>query len=320
MPRRRYVDAGGEDDRARGDGRALGERRDEPVCVRAEPGHVLHEGEARAEDPRLLVRLPGEQRAADAAREAEVVADQRARPRLSPDPVRVDDERAEAPRRRRRPPADSPAGPAPTISRSISLSSGSTAEPVARVSSTSLGFTSVVPSGRITTGSSRLGLEPSEQLPSLVRVGEAERVGERAALEHRPQLGGPARPRVADDVDRVRRGAPLLGPLEQERRDRLVEELVRRRHRPDDVVVDLPVLDRLEDRVAGRAEAPVAPADEQRALRVRVELAHLAEQLAAGRLVELLAREHDRDRFARRLGAPRAGRAPPRPSPTQTTR
>ncbi len=120
-------------------------------------------------------------------------------------------------------------------------------------------------------------------------------MGESAALEHISQLGGPAGPGVADDLDRVRRRAPFLGPLVQERRDRVVEELVRRRHRPDDVVVDLPVLDRLEDRVAGLAEAPLAPSDEQRALRVRMELAHLGEQLAASRVAELLSGEHDGD-------------------------
>ena len=43
------------------------------------------------------------------------------------------------------------------------------------------------------------------------------------------QLVRPPRPRVADDVDRVRRDALVLGPLEQEARDRLVEGLVRRR-------------------------------------------------------------------------------------------
>ncbi len=84
-----------QDDRARRDGRSLGQRRDEPVCVGAQPGHVLHEGKPRAEHPRLLVGLPGEHAAAHAAREPEVVPDQRARPCLSPDPVRVDDQRAE---------------------------------------------------------------------------------------------------------------------------------------------------------------------------------------------------------------------------------
>ena len=141
----------------------------------------------------------------------------------------------------------------------------------------------------------------TEQLPALVGVGEAERVGKGAPLEHVPQLGGTARPGVADHLDRVRRGAPFLGPLEQERRDRVVEELVRRRHGPDDVVVDLPVLDRLEDRVTGRAEAPLAPAHEQRALGVRMQMSYLGEQFAAGRVVELLSREHEGHGFSLHL-------------------
>ncbi len=68
--------------------------------------------------------------------------------------------------------ADSPAGPAPTISRSISVSSGSIDEPVARVSSASLGFVSVVPSGRITTGSSAGGGLPSRLRPSAESASE----------------------------------------------------------------------------------------------------------------------------------------------------
>ena len=75
----------------------------------------------------------------------------------------------------------------------------------------------------------------------------------------------------------------------------MVEELVRRRDGPHDVVVDLAVLDRLEDRVAGLAEAPLAPPDEKRALRVRMEPAHLGEELAAARIIDLLPREHDGD-------------------------
>src|SRR6187431_751289 len=62
--------------------------------------------------------------------------------------------------------ADNPAGPAPTITRSTSASSGSTDDPVACVSSDAVGFVSVVPSGRITTGSSSGGGVPSRLRPS----------------------------------------------------------------------------------------------------------------------------------------------------------
>ena len=81
----------------------------------------------------------------------------------------------------------------------------------------------------------------------------------------------------------------------------MVEELVRWRDGPHDVVVDLAVLDRLQDRVARGAEPPLAPADEQGALRVRMELPDLAEELAAGATVQRLAREYDGDRLACRL-------------------
>ena len=81
----------------------------------------------------------------------------------------------------------------------------------------------------------------------------------------------------------------------------MVEELVRRRDGPHDVVVDLAVLDRLEDRVARGAEPPFAPADKQGALRVRMELPDLAEEVAAGAAVQRLAREYDGDGVARRL-------------------
>ena len=177
----------------------------------------------------------------------------------------------------------------------LALARARPTSPVARVSSTSLGLVSVGPVREDHHRQLRLPARAFQETSSLVRVGEAERVRERAALEHVPERGRPARPGVADDVDRVRRRAPLLGPLEQERRDRVVEELVRRRHGPDDVVVDLPVLDRLEDRVAGLAEAPLAPPDEKRALRVRMEPAHLGEELAAARIIDLLPREHDGD-------------------------
>ena len=55
----------------------------------------MHEQEARAEGDRLLVGLLGETAAADAHREAEVIADQRARPDLSSDAAFVHHEDAQ---------------------------------------------------------------------------------------------------------------------------------------------------------------------------------------------------------------------------------
>ena len=86
----------------------------------------------------------------------------------------------------------------------------------------------------------RLGARPGEQLASLVGVRQAEGVRDRALLEDLPQLVGPARPRLADDVDGLRDDAPIPRPLEQEARDRLVEDLVGRGRRLGHVVVDAP--------------------------------------------------------------------------------
>ena len=82
------------------------------------PRHVLHQQEVGAEHPGLLVRALRELGPADPAREAEVVADPRARPGLAADRLALDHERVEAlgrgvhRGRRARP------GPAPTITTS----------------------------------------------------------------------------------------------------------------------------------------------------------------------------------------------------------
>ena len=86
-----------------------------------------------------------------------------------------------------------------------------------------------VPSGMTTTGSGRFGVTsasraaPSGESASEKRWGYAQR--------SRTERLDPSRPRVAHDVDGMGRDALVLGPLEQEARDRLVEGLVRRRER-----------------------------------------------------------------------------------------
>jgi hypothetical protein len=80
-----------------------------------------------------------------------------------------------------------------------------------------------------------------------------------------------------------------------------MELLVRWSRGPDDVVVDPPVLDRVEDRVTRLAIAPFAPADDHRALRVRVGSSHLCEERAARFLAESLTREDECERLAGRL-------------------
>ena len=69
-------------------------------------------------------------------------------------------------------------------------------------------------------------------------------------------------------------GRAAVRPLEQEARDRRVEELVGRPRRPQHVVVDAPVRHRVEDRVARGRVAPLAPLDQEPALGARVQVMH----------------------------------------------
>ena len=130
---------------------------------------------------------------------------------------------------------------------------------------------------------------------AVLRVGQVERVRHRAAPQCLPELVRAPRPRLTDDQDGVGRGALGLGPLEQQAGDGVVEELVGRGRRPEDVVVDTPLGDRVEDGLAGGRITPLTPRDEQAAPRVRMEPAHLVEQIAAGLPVEPLRREHQGD-------------------------
>ena len=191
--------------------------------------------------------------------------------------------------------ADRPAGPAPTITRSKSIRSGSTGEPDA---CRDLGVGGVVQHRAVGEDDERQLAAPPAAATSARPSSESarrERVRDRAAPERLPQLVGPAGPGLADDVDGVRRRALRLGPVEQQARDRLVEQLVGGRRRPQHVVVDATLGDRVEDRLAGVRIAPVAPPDQQPALRVRVQPARFVQQLAAGRPVEPMGREHQRD-------------------------
>ena len=115
---------------------------------------------------------------------------------------------------------------------------GSTGEPDASTISALVGSRRTVPSGKMTSGSPPSPPALGDEDAPVVRVGERERVRHRAAPEELPQLVGPARPRLADDVDRVRRHALRFRPLEEPSRDRVVEELVGWRRRPEHVVVD----------------------------------------------------------------------------------
>ena len=74
------------------------------------------------------------------------------------------------------------------------------------------------------------------------------------------------------------------------------------------VVVEVPDRHRVADRGRGVGVAPVAEVDEQAALGLRVQLAHLVEQLGAGRALHPLRGEHHRQGLV--LGAPRLDARP----------
>ena len=65
-------------------------------------------------------------------------------------------------------------------------------------------------------------------------------------------------------------------------------------------MVDAGTRDAVEDRLARRRIAPLAPVQHQRALGVRVEAAGLLEEVAPGHAVEPLPGEHDGDVVVRR--------------------
>src|ERR687891_426132 len=89
-----------EDHAARLDLRAVGGLEHVSARALAQAGDLAHEEERRAEDPRLLVCAGRKLAAGDAALEAEVVPDPRARASLAADRRPLDDDRPETFRRR----------------------------------------------------------------------------------------------------------------------------------------------------------------------------------------------------------------------------
>ncbi len=261
----------------------------EPAGGAVDRRHAVHEQEGGAEGHRLLVCLFREPAAADALAEAEVVADQRARRRLSADAAGVHDEDAQplgcavhggGEARRAGTDDHDLVGPLVEIHRRA----GGLGD---------LGVRRVAEHRAVRQDHHRqLGVRPRlrHQGAALVGVGETEVVRDGAAPEDLPQLERPAGPRLADDVDRLRDEVLLARPLEQEIGDRLVEHLVGRGSRPVHVVVDPAERHRRADRVRGRLVHPRVRRDQQGALRVRVEPADVLEELAVsgrgGRLAD----------------------------------
>ena len=281
--------AGGEDHDAGADEPAVGERQVEPAGGAVERRHAVHEQEGGAEGHRLLVRLFREPAAADALAEAEVVADQRARRRLSADAAGVHDEDAQplgggvhGGGEARRAGADDHDLVGLLVE--IHRCAGGLGD---------LGVRRVAEHRAVREDHHRqLGVRPRlrHQGAALVGVREAEVVRDGAAPEDLPELERPAGPLLADDVDRLRDEVLLARPLEQEVGDRLVEHLVGRGGRPVHVVVDPAECHRRADRVRGRLVHPGVRRDQQGALRMRVEPADVLEELAVsgrgGRLAD----------------------------------
>jgi hypothetical protein len=134
-----------------------------------------------------------------------------------------------------------------------------------------------------------------DDLAAALRIGQVERVRHRAPPECLPELVRAARPRLADHEDGVRRGSLRLGPVEQQSRDPVMEELVGGRRRPEQVVVDATGRDRVEDRLADDRVSPIPPANQQDASCIRMQPARLVQEIAARRARERLGRQHQGD-------------------------
>ena len=80
-----------------------------------------------------------------------------------------------------------------------------------------------------------------------------------------------------------------------ELRDGPVEQLVGGAPRLEHVAVDATQCHRPEHRIGGLAVGPVAPADQEPAFRVGVDLAHVGQQFGAGRVGEPLVGQDHRD-------------------------
>ena len=152
---------------------------------------------------------------ADPAREAEVVADQRARARPGRRSRPGRRPSCGAPPTRRRPPPKGPAGPAPTITRSNVLAARARRRSRHACELCVRGVGERPAVGKHDHRERPVRHRLGEDRRALRRVGEGEAVGQRAALEGAPELVGAARPRVADDVDRVGGDALVVGPLER---------------------------------------------------------------------------------------------------------
>src|SRR5262252_9728616 len=170
----------------------------------------MHEEKVRAECRRLVVRLLGEQASADALREAEVIADERAGPSLPADTGGVDDEDAQTFR--------STVDRRGEAGRAGSHDEQLERELVERLWRSggcgNLRIRGIAQDSTVGEGHQRqlrVASRLREQLAALVGIREAERMGSGAVLEHGPQLVGPSRPLLTNYVHGVRDEPSLTG-------------------------------------------------------------------------------------------------------------
>ena len=235
-----------------------------PPSTRRMPDHPAGVREARAEHPRLLVGPLGELGARDAPREAEVVADQRARPGLPADRLALEHERVEplgcrVHRRReaRRPGADD--GEVDDAGRAATCRGRTRGRARRRRDRRAPGRRRCARAARPSYSTPADGEHRHRVGRGRLEVVAGHPAAGEAALQHvRARLRV-----VADHREAAVALARRRLPLAQEVGDRAVERLVGGVHGPHHVVVDLHARHELEHGVGGGPVGPRAPLDHE---------------------------------------------------------
>ena len=119
---------------------------------------------------------------------------------------------------------------------------------------------------------------------------EAER--DRVAVQQIPDLVGARGPLLAHHPHHLESGPMRPGPVLEQLGNGQMESLVRHRHRPGHVIIDVTERDGLQDLVRRR---PVAPFDQQQALGRRVIVTDQGQEFGPGYPGHRLAGQHDAD-------------------------
>ena len=267
-------ETGGEHDGPGGHRRAVGRRHHPVRAGGGQAGRPLVQHELDAEQPRLLHRAVGEVRPADAALEAQVVADQRAGAGLPAGHHRFQDHRAQPLRggvdrggEAGRPGADDGHVVPPAVRPDAHAQRGH-----------QRGVRRVLQDGAVEQGDDRerrrTGLR--DQRPALGRVGVVEPVRDRDPAQHVAQLVRPGGVPVAGDPQRHRRRLLARVPRREELAHRRVEDPFQRPPRPVEVEVGAPEGHGGDRRVARR---PVAAVHQQHPLGAREPGMHPLQRL-----------------------------------------